>query len=167
VAKGLGPFVVGLADLRRLPNHPREVTVQGPLPGLQLSDAWVPAGADVVAKLRLEMLTDGHLTAAGTVRAPWAGRCRRCLQDVDGTLDIQIGEVFEPDPSDEAETYPLGADRVDLEPMVRDAVLLSLPIAPLCRDDCAGPDPDDHPVGAQREHEPDPRWSALGELKFD
>jgi uncharacterized protein len=167
VAKGLGPFVVGLAELRRVPGHPREVRVVGTLPGLALSDAWIPDGADVAAELRLEMLADGHLTAVGTVWAPWVGRCRRCLRPVEGSLDIEVSEVFEPDPADDAETYPLGTDRVDLEPMLRDAVLLALPLAPLCDDDCAGPDPDDHPVGTPEESEPDPRWSALGQLKFD
>ena len=167
MAKGLGPFVVGLAELRRQPGHPREVTVGGPLPGLALSDAWIPDDADVVAPLHLEMLADGHLTASGRVRAPWVGRCRRCLRDVGSTLDIEVSEVFEHDPSVEAETYPLGTDRVDLEPMLRDAVLLALPLAPLCDDQCAGPDPDDHPVGVAGEAGPDPRWAALGELKFD
>jgi uncharacterized protein len=167
MAKGLGPFVVGLAELRRLPGHPRQVEVGGPVPGLALSDAWVPEGAEVVADLHLELLVDGHLTASGRLQAPWVGRCRRCLRDVTGTLDVEISEVFEHDPSDEAETYPLGTDRVDLEPMVRDAVLLALPLAPLCEEVCAGPDPDDHPVGASDDAGPDPRWAALGELKFD
>lgn len=167
MAKGLGPFVVGLAELRRLPGHPREVEVRGTLPGLALSDAWVPDSAPVEADLRLEMLVDGHLTAAGVVRASWLGHCRRCLREVEGSIEVEVGEVFEPHPADDAETYPLGTDRVDLEPMLRDAVLLALPIAPLCGDDCAGPDPDAHPVGAPVEAEPDPRWSALGELKFD
>jgi uncharacterized protein len=167
VAKGLGPFVVGLAELRRLPGHPREVAVAGRLPGLALSDAWVPDDADVAGELRLELLVDGHLTATGTVRAPWLSHCRRCLRDVQGVVEVEIREVFEPDPSEEAETYPLGTDRVDLEPMLRDAVLLALPLAPLCDDECAGPDPDDHPVGGAAEPEPDPRWAALRDLEFD
>ena len=46
--------------------------------------------------------------------------------------------MFEADPTDEGETYPLDGDQIDLEPMVRDAVLLELPLGPLCGDDCAG-----------------------------
>lgn len=168
--KGLGPFVVGIAEQRRAPGTVRAISVAGPLPGLVLSDAWVPDDADVSADLHLEILVDGRLTAAGTVAAPWQGRCRRCLQEVSGELEIGVGEVFEPHPPDGAETYPLGTDRVDLEPMLRDAVLLALPIAPLCREDCPGPDPDEHPVRTEDDDEtpaPDPRWSVLGELRFD
>jgi uncharacterized protein len=170
MAKGLGPFVVGIAEQRRAPAHPRPVTVAGPLPGLRLSDAWVPDDAEVTADLQLELLVDGRLTATGVIRAPWDGRCRRCLQDVEGELVVDTSEVFEPHPAEDAETYPLSADRVDLEPMIRDALLLALPLAPLCRDDCAGPDPDEHPVGIAGDEDaatPDPRWSALGELRFD
>ena len=90
----------------------------------------------------------------------------------------EVREVFEPRPV-EGETYPLADDTVDLEPMVRDAVLLALPLAPLCGDDCLGPAPDvfpavvegDGPVddGDREAAEPpaDPRWAALDELRFD
>jgi uncharacterized protein len=168
-AGGLGRFVVGTAELRRTPGHIREARVEGPLPGVALSDSWVPDGAEVVADLRLEVLADGHLTASGTVRAPWEGRCRRCLRAVGGTLEVEVSEVFEPDPEVDAETYPLGVDRVDLEPMLRDAILLALPLAPLCRDDCAGPDPEANPVGGAADDEPalDPRWAGLSELRFE
>lgn len=175
MAKGLGAFVVGTTELRRMPGHARPASVSGVLPGLTLSDAWVPDEATVEAELQLEIVADGHLTAVGSAHAPWRGRCRRCLRDVAGDLVVEISEVFEPDPAVDAETYPLGTDRVDLEPMLRDAVLLALPLAPLCGDRCAGPDPDDHPVGAADQpagttaasDEPDPRWAALGDLRFD
>jgi uncharacterized protein len=147
VAKGLGPFVVGTSELRREPGHVRAVSVAGELPGLALSESWIPDTAVVEGDLALEVLVDGNLTVSGTLRAPWEGTCRRCLREVGGDLEVEVSEVFEADPSDDADTYPLGADRVDLEPMVRDAVLLALPIAPLCGDDS--------------------RWAALGELKFD
>jgi uncharacterized protein len=170
VVASLGPFVVATAELVRQPGHARPVSVAGELEGLALSDAWVPAGAEVTADLQLEVVTDGKLTAVGEVRTRWEGACRRCLREVGGELAAEVSEVFEPSPADDADTYPLGADRVDLEPMLRDAVLLALPLAPLCDEVCAGPDPDDHPVsseGEAREQEPDPRWAALGELRFD
>lgn len=175
------PFVVGIAEQRRTPGRVRPIAVAGPLSGLAVTDAAVPDDADVVAELDLELLVDGKLTAAGTISTRWTGMCRRCLQDVTGELTLEVQEVFEPDPTDEADTYPLGADRVDLEPMIRDTVLLALPLAPLCRDDCPGPDPDAHPVSVEGDTEADagppaddaadppadPRWAALGELRFD
>jgi uncharacterized protein len=169
----LGDWVVGITELRRAPAVPRSVHLAGPLPGLHVADVRVPDDADVTADLDLEVLVDGgRLTAIGVVRAPWAGECRRCLQPVDDVLEVPLSEVFEADPADGADTYPLAGDRVDLEAPVRDAVLLGLPLAPLCRDDCPGPDPDGHPVALDDEDLPispeaDPRWAALGELKFD
>ena len=55
-------------------------------------------------------------------------------------------EVFEHAARSTGETYPLDGDEVDLEPLVRDAVLLSLPLAPLCRPRLPGSRPDGHPV---------------------
>ena len=78
-------------------------------------------------------------------------------------------EVFEPHPT-EGETYPLRGEQVDLEPMVRDAVLLALPLAPLCGDDCRGPGARRLPDRARprtSEAPADPRWAALSQLEFD
>jgi uncharacterized protein len=163
-----GPWVVGITELRRAPATPRTVELAGPLPGLAVADSRVAVDTDVAATLALEVLVDGRLTAIGLVQAPWTGICRRCLQAVDGVLELEVSEVFETDPAEDADTYPLARDRVDLEPMVRDVVLLALPLAPLCRDDCPGPDPEAHPVGTgEARRDADPRWAALGELKFD
>jgi uncharacterized protein len=142
----------------------------------------VPDDADVTARLTLESILDGALTATGIVSAPWIGECRRCLREVHGVATAEVREVFEPrgrweagsgssaPEEHEGETYPLDGDHPDLEPLVRDAVLLTLPLAPLCEDACVGPDPDEHPVVVAEDPdavEPDPRWGALGQLKFD
>ena len=88
---------------------------------------------------------------------------------------IEISTVFsgcfiEPTPT-EGETWPLGDESIDLLPALREAMLLALPLAPLCRDDCEGPEPDRFPTGVA-EDEPverpaDPRWAALDEFTFD
>jgi uncharacterized protein len=172
VASPVGPFLVGVTELVRRHGTRRPTSVCGPLDELALSSAAVPVGADVCADLVLESIADGSITAIGTVRAPWVGECRRCLQDVTGELAIEVSEVFEANPID-GETYPLDHERLDLAPMVRDVVLLALPLAPLCSGGCAGPDPDAHPVtvavddGEAPEPPADPRWSGLADLKFD
>ena len=171
MTRGLSPFVVSIAELRRNPGTQRAVEVAGPLPGLTLSTAWVPDDVSVTAALTLELLVDGRLTATGDVQARWEGTCRRCLDPVSGTAAAHVQEVFERRPEPDAETYALDSDRVDLEPMVRDAVLLALPLAPLCSPDCAGPDPE-HPVAVEgeaepRSDEPDPRWATLREMRFE
>lgn len=165
---GAAPFVLGVTEQRRNPGVQRRVQVAGPLPGLGTSAAAVPDDADVSADVVVEALTDGRVTVTGTVVAPWEGPCRRCLQPVRGEVSADVQELYESSPLPDAETYRLDGDRLDLEPLVRDAILLALPLAPLCTEGCAGPDPDHHPVGAgEAEPEPDPRWSALRELKFD
>jgi uncharacterized protein len=75
--------------------------------------------------------------------------------------------VFEPDPV-EGETYPLGREDLDLGPAVREALALALPLAPVCRDDCPGADPEAHPVVTEDDAPAaDPRWAALDGLRFD
>jgi uncharacterized protein len=90
---------------------------------------------------------------------------------VRGVAEAAVREVFESHPDPDGETYRLEHDRVDLEPMIRDATLLALPLAPLCRPDCPGPDPE-HPVVLEGSEEPtdtpvDPRWASLRDLRFD
>lgn len=165
---------VGITELRRRPGTQREVEVDVALPDLAITAARVPAGQTVAVDAVLEAV-EGGITVGGRVVAPWEGECRRCLELVTGTLEVPLHEVFENDPTD-GETYPIEGDHVDLEPIVRDAVLLNLPLAPLCREDCAGPAPEAFPAAVEgeapsdeTEGEParDPRWAALDQLKLD
>ncbi len=160
------PFVVGVSELLRHPGTRREVVVAAPLDDLALSSARVVEGSEVGARLTLEALGDTSVTVTGTITAEWTGECRRCLAAIEGSLETSVKEIFESRPV-EGETYPLEGDRVDLEPMVRDAVLLALPLAPLCQEACAGPEPEAHPLGADDDLRPDDRWAALEQLKFD
>jgi uncharacterized protein len=175
------PLVVGIADLRRQPGTRRNVQRQLDLPGLAITTARVPAGALVTVDVVLEAVSNG-LVATGTVTAPWEGECRRCLDPVRSTSTVDVREIFEPRAVD-GETYPLGDDSVDLAPMVRDAVLLALPLAPLCGPDCKGPAPEEFPASVESsegapsddddlveddaEGARDPRWAGLDALHFD
>jgi uncharacterized protein len=160
-----------VTELRRRPGTQREVLVAAELPGLTLSTARVPEGADVELDAVLEAV-EGGITLRGHLHAPWVGACRRCLEDVEGAIDVDLQEVFEPHPTP-GETYAIDGDDIDLEPLVRDAVLVQLPLAPLCREDCRGPAPDELPVvvegEAAEDEEPqgDPRWAALDVLRED
>ena len=74
----------------------------------------------------------------GTVRAPWVGICRRCTVPVSGELCIAVSERFADPPITDDELYPICDETIDLGPLVRDAIVLELPMAPLCREDCRG-----------------------------
>ncbi len=147
----------------------------------------VPEGTDVELELRLESVMEGVLVT-GTARAPVEGECVRCLEPVGRELDAEFQELFSyPDADtrtarrdeagDDAEaaenddTLCLEDDLFDLEPVLRDAVVLALPMQPVCQDDCPGlcsqcgarlvDDPDHH-------HEvTDIRWAALQDLSKD
>ena len=167
------PLIVGVTEqLRRLGTR-KHVVVETEVSGLELSSAHVPDGAEVRVDVMLEAIAHASVTATGEVTAPWEGECRRCLATVEGTLTAKVQEVFEAKPV-EGDTYPLDHEHVDLEPMVRDVVLLHLPLAPLCSEGCAGPAPDILPVVVPADEEPDedarpkdPRWAGLEGLRFD
>ncbi|HET7488963.1 MAG TPA: DUF177 domain-containing protein [Acidimicrobiales bacterium] len=162
------PFVVGVGPLLRVPGDRRREVRRGPLPGLAVTGAAVPDDAEVEVDVMLDGVPGG-VVATGTVTAPWRGQCRRCLADAGGTVAVEVREVFE-EAGDPEQTYPLRGDRIDLAPLARDAVLLELPLAPLCRDDCSGLCP---VCGADRNQAPcacdptagDPRWAALDALR--
>jgi uncharacterized protein len=172
---GARPFLINVVALRRVPGSRREEQRRGRLDGLQITGSHVPAGAAVDVDVVLEA-SDGGIVVAGTVNAPWVGECRRCLDEVLGELVVEVRELYEPHhrfnpaPEDEDETYPLTGDTLDLAPLARDAVLLGLPPAPLCRADCAGLCPT---CGADLNAGPcecppaaaDPRWLALDALR--
>jgi uncharacterized protein len=162
------PLRLSVTELRKRPGTRRDIAIVAALDGLVLTSSRVPDGAELVITGVLESVSEG-MTATGTVVAPFVGECRRCLGEVHGQLEAPFREVFEPHPV-EGETYKLEGDEVDLEQMVRDAVLLALPLAPLCAEDCAGPAPDIIPVVVADDaavEAPDPRWAALDALKFD
>lgn len=159
-------LVVDIVELRRHTGTRREVEAALTLEDMAVADRSVVDGRlDVV--LVVEAITEGVVaygTVSGLTRAP----CRRCLDDVDSPMRLDFHEIFETEPTD-GETWPIDDERIDLTPVIREVALLSLPLAPLCGDDCVGPEPERFPTGAYEEPEPvkDDRWAALDELRFD
>lgn len=138
---------------------------------LGLEIVGVPEGAPLAIELRLESVTEGVLVT-GTAVGPVTGECGRCLEPVSEELAVEFRELFAyPDSlTDETterdEVHRLDGDYLDVEPVVRDAIVLGLPFTPLCRPDCAGLCPtcgqrlDELPEGHAHE-QLDPRWAAL------
>lgn len=169
-------LTIGVIDLLHQPGIRRPVTRSLVLDGIGITSAIVPAGEPIDLVLEIEAQSDS-IIVTGTITTPWVGECRRCLNDVRGSATTKVREIFERRPV-EGETYLLGREVVDLEDMVRDAVLLALPLAPLCADDCLGPAPDEFPATVEPDGKAavddaapvrvaDPRWSGLDQLKFD
>ena len=161
-------------ELGRRPGSQREVsrTVEAPA-DLGIEVLRVPEGSPVELDLRLEAVMEGVLVT-GTAHASLSGECVRCLEPVADEVTVNFQELFVyedhalPDQEDD-EVSTLQDDLVDLEPLLRDAVVLALPFQPLCQDDCPGLCPE---CGARLAEDPDhahdaavdPRWAALAEL---
>ena len=169
-----GPFVLDTRDLGRRPGSMRGVLRRVPAPArLGLDVVWVPKGAPLALDLRLESVTEGVLVT-GSVAAPVTGECGRCLDPVSDEFSAEICELFAYPNSftdattDQDEVHRVVGDLIDLEAVVRDAVVLGMPLTPLCRPDCSGLCPDcgqrldDLPPGHAHEVI-DPRWAALAE----
>lgn len=108
------------------------------------------------------------VSVSGSVSAEWEAPCRRCLTPLAGRLHAELLEIFEDEPT-EGETWPIIEERIDIAPAMREAVMLALPLAPLCRESCGGPEPDRFPTGPPDDvgEVGDPRWAVLDQLKFD
>ncbi len=163
-------FTLGVSDLLRNPGQRRDESLEALLGDLRVLGSEALPEAPVHLDLHLEAVNEA-VVVRGMVSVPWVGECRRCLGPVTGALSAPILEIYETHPS-EGETQPLLGDCIDLEPVARESVLLGLPLAPLCRDDCEGLCPR---CGADRNQSPcdcstevaDPRWSALDDLRLD
>jgi uncharacterized protein len=108
--------------------------------------ARVPAGADLELEVQLEGVAEGVLVTASAT-APLAGECARCLEPFTSATTVRFQELFTLEPEEDSdpaqqdgdESYLLdGSGQLDLEPALRDALVLELPLSPLCEDGCQG-----------------------------
>jgi len=169
------PLVLDTRELPRRPGAMRTVDRVVPAPSdLGLELIGVPEGADLSLDLRLESVSEGVLVS-GTVSGPVRGECGRCLRPISDSVTVTIQELYAYEHSttdettDEDEVGRLQGDLIDLEPALRDAVVLALPTNPLCRPDCAGLCPDcgallDELPADHHHDQVDPRWAALTQL---
>lgn len=98
----------------------------------------VPEGSDLELEVQLEDVTDGVLVTA-SVTAQLAGECARCLDEFTSSMQVSFQELFAVEAGGSGDDgYLLDGDLLDLEPALRDALVLELPLSPLCSPDCAG-----------------------------
>lgn len=152
----------------------RTLTEHVPAPSdLGVALIGVQEGSDIELDLRLEAVHEGILVS-GTVFAEVKGECGRCLDPLAYDLEVNVQELFFyegvelSDEEDDEEQRRVEHDLIDLEPVLRDAVVTTLPFQPVCREDCQGLC---SICGVRLEGEPghhhedlDPRWAALAEL---
>ncbi len=168
------PLVLDIRELGRRPGSQQQESRSVPAPAeLGTEVVGVPEGEPVALSLRLESVLEGVLVT-GTAQSRARGECARCLQDVELDVDVDLQELYAYPESDAAddEAGRVVDDRIDLDPLLRDAVVLALPFRPLCRDDCPGLCPT---CGARLADDPahrhdevsDSRWAALAGWAHD
>jgi uncharacterized protein len=170
------PLVLDTRELGRRPGSQRRKTFTAPAPAdLGIEVLRVPEGSPIAFELRLEAVMEGVLVT-GQAHVELDGECARCLAEIHDELVADFQELFVYEESDTAtdgeddDASRLEGDLLDLEPLLRDAVVLNLPFQPLCQDDCPGlcvecgarlaDDP-----GHQHDAPVDPRWAALQKLQ--
>lgn len=167
--------LVNVTELRRRLGERTDIDIDVVLQPLEVVSSQLRHEVAVTGSVTIDSIERG-VTVLGAVEFEWEGECRRCLEEVGGTETTTIDEIFQVHAPEDSDIIDFDGEEVDLLPLVRDAVLTGLPLAPLCREDCAGPDPDRYPAVTAEEWEqaaadkaiaPDPRWSALADIDLE
>ena len=127
----------------------------------------IAKGAEIDIDGRVESVHEGVLVTAN-VQSEAKTECSRCLDPLELDVDVEFQELFAYSLTDEDDLV-ITDDSIDLEQVVRDAVVLSLPFQPICSSDCEGLCVE---CGAKLKENPqhvheapvDPRWNALKNL---
>jgi uncharacterized protein len=163
-----GPFFLPVRDIVRRPGEMREHDFTVTLP-----EKWgegivaLETGTELELEVRLESVHEGILVS-GTAYGTYQGVCGRCLTDIAAPVEVEFQELFAY-PGEEETDFEVQDDHVDLETLVRDAAVLSLPFQPVCQPDCPGLDPKTgerltESTGTEQAAPIDPRWSALQQI---
>ncbi|MFN2544282.1 MAG: DUF177 domain-containing protein [Actinomycetota bacterium] len=165
-------IAIDVRDLVGRPGSSRAVRVDEPVEGLALELAAVPEDMPIEAELLLESVVEGILVS-GPVRGAMQLSCARCLKRFEQPFALEVSELFAPQADPDTDDYELQDEgAIDVEPLVRDTVLLEMPFSPLCRPDCKGlcercggdrnlGECTCPPITA------DPRWSVLNQISFE
>lgn len=161
------PLVVNVVELLRWPGTTKDVEVSLPAADLEFDDERI-VDVPVDVSLHLESLSNG-VTVHGTATATWSGQCRRCVTPLTVEMTIEVSELYQKVLED-PDAYVIENDQINLLPMVRENLLLAIPLGPLCRPDCPGLCPHcgidlaegscDCTISTQ-----DPRWGVLDSLR--
>ncbi|MEO7803012.1 MAG: DUF177 domain-containing protein [Actinomycetota bacterium] len=164
----MSDYILEIADLAKIPGRSRQIrarqTIEGLAGGLALIEVTEPVEFDLSA----EGLVDG-IAVTGSVSGKMHISCSRCLAGFDQSFDQAVDEVYYYEGADEREGYEVQGEVIDLEPMLRDVIVLSMPMTPLHATDCAGLCPvcgqDRNLVECGHDQKPkDYRWAPLADL---
>ncbi len=164
------PLTIDVIALGRRAGEQRILDLEVPAPDtLRLPVIGVAPGSPLHLHVSLESVLDG-IYVSGTCSATLEGECARCLGPLTWQDQVALEELYtyEADPDDDDPPPLVVDDTIDLEPLVRDTILLDMPLSPVCSPDCpglcqrCGARLADEP--GHRHDEMDPRWGALTAL---
>jgi uncharacterized protein len=147
------PLRLDVSELTRRSGGRRAVSLEA---ALDLKGSAARVEPPLVLDLTLDAISDG-IVVTGSISGRWRAQCSEGLEDMAADFELAVRELFETEPV-EGETYPLEGDTIDLEQLVRDVVLLELPLAPTCGE------PHPEVRASLEDDEPDPRWAPLSQL---
>jgi len=161
------PLIVNVLELLRRPGSTKDVDAAVSSADIEFGDDRI-TDKPVRVNVHLESLTDG-VSVTGSVHAAWHGECRRCLVPMNRDIEVAVTEMYQVVVQD-PDAHAIELDQINLLPMVRENVLLALPLAPLCVESCAGLCPScgvnrNDTLRACEEPPADNRWDALDSLK--
>jgi uncharacterized protein len=166
--------VLDLGTLALHSGEGRSLDLEVPIEPFELAgQTYTTKGGTVPAKLDVSHMTTGYaLRLRASVRLE--GPCMRCLEDAGrAPTEIDAREVDQPGGGDELSSPYLDGLALDVASWARDALVLALPAAIVCSDDCKGLcgvcGENLNEAGPEHVHEaaPDARWAKLSDLKFD
>ena len=165
--------MLNVHDLIGHPGMARTVDLLGTIDGLATELVALPDDAMLGGALSLESVIEG-VFVAGSITGTWRLRCARCLTEETRPFTVEIGELVTPvatDPDKADDDYVLVDEQIDIDQIVRDAIGVEMPFAPLCRPDCRGLCPTcggNRNLGECPGHDAiDPRFAVLSELLID
>lgn len=132
-------LIIEIGDLAGRPGASKRIHKREPIPGMGGPLAWIDDEDPVEVVLEAESMDEG-IAVSGRASGLLHLSCSRCLVDFEQGFEQRIDEVFYFDGQKavEMDGYGIGEMAIDLEPMLRDVLVLGMPINPLHTPDCRG-----------------------------
>jgi len=162
------PLLINIIEMTRRAGTLKDIEITIPVSTFGFADKRLDDETEIEIALQLESI-NGGIIVQGTVTGKSQLLCGRCLRNIEYANVASIDELYQRMP-DNPDAYPIVGESLDLQPMVREMVLLSLPDTPLCKADClglcpqCGADLESAPCGCQVQRF-DERWAILDQLR--
>lgn len=159
-------------NLKQLESGPKDFEGEIPIADLDMEfdDELVKPKSGIQYEFRAE-IHETNLLLRGRLSQSFDFECARCLKPF--TQSSEISDWSQLVPLAGEDEIEVNNECVDLTPILREDMLLTLPQHPLCVGDCKGldsesPDPAPGSAGEQNElSKPSSAWTALDQLHLE